>query len=389
MPRLELDRLRKSFGRGRREVVALAEFSLAVEDGERVAVVGPSGCGKTTALRLVAGLERPDAGVVRADGRDWSGVPPQHRGVAMVFQSGALYPHLSVQRNIEFPLAMAGMPGSKVVERTTAVADMLEIEELLDRRPDQLSGGERQRVAIARALVREPSVLLLDEPFASLDPPLRLRLRRELLSLLRRRPCTTIHVTHDHEEALYLGDRVAVVGAGRVHQIGTPAEVRERPADRFVAGFVGAPSMNLMDGRIEPLSDRGLCFVAQGGGASVPSVTGLPAAWGEHLGRQVTLGVRPGELELRCDDASGDHAGPTIRGQVTSVQSIGDVVEIELRLSDADVIAVCASRPEPMGRHPQPGQHAMFRPCRLHLFDATGHQRRLATWTGRNEDLHP
>ena len=227
--------------------VALSSLSLTVEAGELVTVLGPSGSGKSTALRVVAGLEKPDAGVVRIGDRDVSAVEPSARGVAMVFQSFALFPHLSVEDNIAFGLRARGASRDEARARAAAVAGPLGLEGMLSRRPAQLSGGERQRVALARGLAGEPDVLLLDEPLSNLDARLRAEARAEIRRVQEATGVTTLYVTHDQDEALALGHRVAVLAGGELQQVGTPDEVYDRPANRFVASFVGEPPMNLID----------------------------------------------------------------------------------------------------------------------------------------------
>jgi len=229
--------------------VGLADFSLAIEDGELLVVVGPSGCGKSTLLRLLAGLEAPTGGTIRIGGRVVDELAPQDRNVAMVFQDYALYPHLTVRGNLEFPLRMRGLPRAAVRARAEEVAALLEIGPLLERRPRELSGGQRQRVAMGRALVREPSVFLLDEPLSNLDARLRVSVRAEVGELQRRTRTTMLYVTHDQVEAMTLGHRVAVLDRGRLQQVATPAELYERPASAFVAGFIGNPPMSLFPTR--------------------------------------------------------------------------------------------------------------------------------------------
>jgi ABC-type sugar transport system ATPase subunit len=225
--------------------IGLADFSLAIEDGELLVVVGPSGCGKSTLLRLLAGLETPTAGTIRIGGRVVDACTPQERNVAMVFQDYALYPHLTVRGNLEFPLRMRGLPRAEVRARAEQVAALLDLAPLLERRPRQLSGGQRQRVAMGRALVREPSVFLLDEPLSNLDARLRVTVRAEIGELQRRTRTTMLYVTHDQVEAMTLGQRVAVLDRGRLQQVAPPAELYERPASAFVAGFLGNPPMSL------------------------------------------------------------------------------------------------------------------------------------------------
>ncbi len=233
-------------GRAHGKVHAIDGVDLATEEGEYLALLGPSGCGKTTLLRTVAGLEQPTSGTVLIDGHDVTGLPPRARKIAMVFQSYALYPHKTVMANIVFPLRAERMPPDQRVPRARWAAELLGIERLLDRKPRQLSGGERQRVALARALVRQPRVFLLDEPLSNLDAKLRASARDELKRFQQEVGTTTIYVTHDQVEAMGLGDRIAVMYAGTVRQLGRPVEVYDDPADTFVATFIGSPPMNLV-----------------------------------------------------------------------------------------------------------------------------------------------
>jgi multiple sugar transport system ATP-binding protein len=243
MATVETRALTKHFDRGSNAVDAI---DLAVHESEFMVLLGPSGSGKTTLLRLIAGLEQPTSGDILLDGAVVTGLPPRARNMAMVFQSYALYPHLSVFRNIAFPLHAQGMRRSAINQKVNWAAKMFGISALLQRKPRQLSGGERQRVALARAVVREPVVFLLDEPLSNLDAKLRISAREELQQFQRRLQTTTIYVTHDQIEALALGDRIVILDHGTIHQIGTPEDVYERPADTFVATFIGAPPMNLL-----------------------------------------------------------------------------------------------------------------------------------------------
>jgi multiple sugar transport system ATP-binding protein len=242
MAAAEFESVGKRFG----EVAALHDFSLRIADGECVTLLGPSGCGKSTLLRLAAGLDRPTTGAIRIGDRRIDELPPHQRDIAMVFQGYALYPHLTVRNNIEFPLRMRGVSRAERHVQAEQIAGVLDLAALLDRRPAALSGGERQRVALARALVRHPALFLLDEPLSNLDARLRLGVRQFLRELQRRLHVTTLYVTHDQSEAMTLGDRIVVMRAGRIQQIDTPAAVYERPANAFVAAFVGTPPMNLL-----------------------------------------------------------------------------------------------------------------------------------------------
>ncbi|HEY8514620.1 MAG TPA: ABC transporter ATP-binding protein [Candidatus Binatia bacterium] len=292
MARATIEGLEKRFG----DVAVLHAFSLTAEDGELVTVLGPSGCGKSTLLRLIAGLEEPSAGTIALDGRRIDHLPPHERDVAMVFQSYALYPHMTVRANIEFPLRMRGVGRDERRKQAEEVAELLELGALLDRKPGALSGGQRQRVALARALVRRPALFLLDEPLSNLDARLRESVRRYIRDVQRRLGVTTLYVTHDQTEAMTLGDRVVVLERGRVQQCDTPVEVYERPANAFVAGFVGTPPMNLLRARYEDgvltLGDLRLTLDE--------ATRRALARAGE---RELLVGVRP-EAFVACDDAS-------------------------------------------------------------------------------------
>jgi ABC-type sugar transport system ATPase subunit len=244
-----LDQVWKTYPNGH---VAARGVELAIEDGEFMVLVGPSGCGKSTALRMIAGLETPTQGKVLIGDRDVTAVPPQERDIAMVFQSYALYPHMTVRDNLGFGLRMRGTPPARIAERVEVAARALGLEKVLDRKPGQLSGGQRQRVALGRTIVREPMVFLFDEPLSNLDAKLRLETRAELARLHRRLAATMVYVTHDQEEALTLGTRVAVMNEGRVEQVGPPLEVYRRPETMFVATFVGSPAMNLLPAELLP-----------------------------------------------------------------------------------------------------------------------------------------
>src|SRR3712207_4322769 len=243
---LELAGVEKSFGATR----VLHGIDLDVNAGEMIVVVGASGCGKSTLLRIVAGLEGPTAGRVRIGGRDVTALEPAERDVAMVFQNYALYPHMTVERNMAYGLRIRGLPKPEIARRVREAAELLGIEPLLDRRPRQLSGGQRQRVAMGRAIVREPKLFLFDEPLSNLDAKLRVQMRAEIRRLQRRLGVTSLFVTHDQVEAMTLGDRLVVMHQGHAAQVATPMEIFERPADTYVAGFIGSPAMNFLKGRL-------------------------------------------------------------------------------------------------------------------------------------------
>jgi multiple sugar transport system ATP-binding protein len=244
MGKIQLTKVRKSFG----EVDVIPGIDLTIEDGEFVVFVGPSGCGKSTLLRLIAGLEDTTSGVIDIDGKDATNLPPAKRGLAMVFQSYALYPHMTVRKNIAFPLKMAGMDQAEQDKRVARAASVLNLSSYLDRRPGQLSGGQRQRVAIGRAIVREPAAFLFDEPLSNLDAALRVGMRQEISELHQTLKTTMVYVTHDQVEAMTMADKIVVLNAGRIEQVGSPLTLYHEPRNKFVAGFIGSPRMNFIDG---------------------------------------------------------------------------------------------------------------------------------------------
>ena len=244
MGQITLKQVRKSFG----EVDVIPGVDLEINDGEFVVFVGPSGCGKSTLLRLIAGLEDTTSGIIEIDGKDATALPPAKRGLAMVFQSYALYPHMSVKKNIGFPLKMAGMDPAEAEKRIQRAASVLNLTNYLDRKPGQLSGGQRQRVAIGRAIVREPAAFLFDEPLSNLDAALRVGMRQEISELHQSLKTTMVYVTHDQVEAMTMADKIVVLNAGRVEQVGSPLDLYHSPKNLFVAGFIGSPRMNLVAG---------------------------------------------------------------------------------------------------------------------------------------------
>jgi multiple sugar transport system ATP-binding protein len=293
MTDLSLRQVSKSFG----PVEVIHAVDLDVADGEFVVLVGPSGCGKSTLLRIIAGLEKPSSGDIRLGGRRVNEVAAADRGLAMVFQSYALYPHMSVRDNLAFGLENTRTPRAEIAARVAEAARMLRIEELLARKPRQLSGGQRQRVAIGRALVRRPGIFLLDEPLSNLDAELRVAMRAELAALRRRIRGTMIYVTHDQAEAMTLADRIVVLNAGRIEQIGAPLDIFNEPASRFVAGFIGSPRMNFLEAEMRRAAG-GVIEVALAGG----SVLNIPAA-AENISREhrLSLAFRPQEAVLGAE----------------------------------------------------------------------------------------
>src|SRR4051812_10455023 len=290
MASLNLANVQKSFG----PVKILHDISIGLQDGEFLVLVGPSGCGKSTLMNIIAGLEEPTGGTLTLEGLDITRVAPADRNISMVFQSYALYPNMTVAKNIEFPLQMRKVDKAQRMERVRSVSKMLQIEHLLERKPRQLSGGQRQRVAIGRALAREPKLYLFDEPLSNLDAQLRVDMRTEIKKLHQRLKATIVYVTHDQIEAMTLATRIAVMRGGVLQQLGTPHEVYNRPANTFVAGFMGSPRMNLPKVRVER-RDRGITLVAGQGAASVridvpPSPTS--AALQGYVGREVIAGIR-------------------------------------------------------------------------------------------------
>jgi multiple sugar transport system ATP-binding protein len=327
------------------DTAAVDALDLEIDDGEFLVLVGPSGSGKTTALRMLAGLEEVDAGAIYIGDRDVTDLPPKRRDVAMVFQNYALYPYLTVAANIAFPLRIAHVPKAERERRTLEVAQLLGLEDYLERKPGQLSGGQRQRVAMGRAIIREPSVFLMDEPLSNLDAKLRVQMRAEIAAMQARLGTTTVYVTHDQSEAMTLGDRVAVLSEGRLQQCDTPRELYARPANVFVAGFIGSPAMNLC---YVPC-DNGSVWL---GGVSFPVPRDTSCA-------DVVIGLRPESLEL---------AGEGIPAEVEVVEDIGadsyvfaaaDVGKLVARVDSRDA----PERGERIALRPRPDEAHLFDPA--------------------------
>src|SRR3954465_9717350 len=293
------------------DLPAVDALDLDIADGELMVLVGPSGSGKTTALRMLAGLEEVDWGAVMIGGRDVSDDPPKRRDVAMVFQNYALYPYLTVAANIGFPLRMARVPKAQPEARVREGADLLELTPFLERKPGQLSGGQRQRVAMGRAIVREPQVFLMDEPLSNLDAKMRVQTRAQIAEMQNRLAVSTVYVTHDQVEAMTMGDKVAVLADGKLQQYATPPELYDRPANAFVAGFIGSPAMNLLE---LPRSSSGVSL----GGIQIPLTREVTEAAASR--DKLTVGIRPEDWVLESTDAD---AGSVVKAVVDVVEELG------------------------------------------------------------------
>ncbi len=359
---LRIAGIRKVFGKGDKAVEVLKRIDIDVAPGEFLILVGPSGCGKSTLLNIIAGLEEPSEGQVSIGGRDVIGVPPAQRDIAMVFQSYALYPTMSVADNIGFALEMRKVPKAARTQRIREVAAMLQIEPLLDRKPAQLSGGQRQRVAMGRALARDPQLFLFDEPLSNLDAALRVATRIEIAKLKESMPNTTmIYVTHDQVEAMTLADRIVVLKEGHIEQVGTPMDLYKKPGNLFVAQFIGSPAMNILPATIETTGNSTVVSHVGGRKATVPIATPASAK-----GAAVSFGVRPEDLVVSTG------ADYLFEGKVDYVEQLGEVQLIYIDIGRADLPLVTKL----------PGNVEVKRGATLrlsadggdlHIFDADGH----------------
>jgi iron(III) transport system ATP-binding protein len=311
-------------------VTAVDGVSLEVSEGELVTLLGPSGCGKTTALRMIAGFELPTEGRILIDGQDVSRLPPHARNAAMVFQSYAIFPHLTVARNVAFGLEMRALPAGEIASRVRAVLELVELSGLEHRSPEQLSGGQQQRVALARAIVTEPRVLLFDEPLSNLDAKLREQMRVEVRRLQRRLKITSVYVTHDQSEAMALSDRIVVMEAGRVQQVAAPFEIYAHPANRFVADFLGR--VNFLEGRVAALGTSSVTVEVQGRRMEVPWGQPAPPA-----GDAVTLVVRPETISLAADPTGRD---TVFRGSIRRAVYLGATAEYEVDWNGSPLLVV-------------------------------------------------
>ena len=348
MASVEVSNVRKSFG----GLEIIHGVSIRVEDGEFVILVGPSGCGKSTLLRMVAGLESITSGELRIDERVVNDLPPKERDIAMVFQNYALYPQMTVAKNMSFSLELAKRPRSEIADKVNKAADILGLRPLLERYPRQLSGGQRQRVAMGRAIVRDPAVFLFDEPLSNLDAKLRVQMRAEIKALQQRLASTTIYVTHDQIEAMTMADKIVVLHDGVVEQIGAPLELYDSPANLFVAGFIGSPAMNFIKGRLEDGQPPALVTAS---GFRIP----LDAAPRAPAGFEIVMGIRPEHIRL------GEPLA--IPAQVVVVEPTGYETQVIARLDGQEI--VCVFRERFTGR---PGDSIALTFCGgpLHFFDA-------------------
>ena len=341
MANLAINHVTKSFG----NLAVLRDINIAIEDGEFLVLVGPSGCGKSTLLSIIAGLDDHTSGSITIDGNSVDGLEPKERDIAMVFQSYALYPAMTVEQNIGFSLEMSRMPKAERLERVGKVADLLQISHLLKRRPGQLSGGQRQRVAMGRALVREPKIFLFDEPLSNLDAKLRVEMRTEIKKLHQRLGATIVYVTHDQIEAMTMATRIAVMKDGILQQFGTPEDIYDRPQNVFVATFMGSPPMNLLPARVvaNALSLSGADVTLP-----VPASVKTPPA----EGREVLLGLRPEWLSL---SAGGTASGPALNLHVEVIEPTGPDVFVALRAGEREIMARL-----PTGTPVRPGEKTAF-----------------------------
>ncbi|MDR9809957.1 ABC transporter ATP-binding protein [Rhizobium hidalgonense] len=345
MASVTIDEARKHYG----AVPVIHGVSIDIEDGEFVTLVGPSGCGKSTLLRMLAGLEEISDGEIRIGGRVVNDVAPKERDIAMVFQSYALYPHMTVAENMGFALKLQGRNKSTIEKQVREAADILALGPLLDRLPKQLSGGQRQRVAMGRAIVRHPQVFLFDEPLSNLDAKLRVTMRAEIKELHQRLKTTTVYVTHDQIEAMTMADKIVVMRSGGVEQIGKPLELFDRPANTFVASFIGSPAMNLFEGKVS-------------GGSFVLDGTSLPLPPGRQNADAVTYGIRPEHMAIREDG---------VPATIVVVEPTGSETHINARLGNVDISLLLRERVEL-----EPGQQISIAPdlSKVHLFGTGGNR---------------
>ena len=360
MASVSFDHVHKRFGDTR----VVEDFHLTVADGELLVLVGGSGSGKSTILRMLAGLESVTSGTIRIDDRDVTALPSRERDVAMVFQDYALYPHMTVRENLSLGLRLRKIAPGEIERRVQWAGSILELAALLDRKPKQLSGGQRQRVAMGRAMVREPLVFLFDEPLSNLDAGLRANMRIEIGVLQRRLKTTTVYVTHDQVEAMTLGDRIVVLADGRIQQVGPPIELYRAPVNKFVAGFIGTPRMNFIDGQLGQ-DASGATFIAEG--ARVTLERSVSGASGQSSA--VTLGVRPEDLQLSTTGGSEHAASETLRGRVVLVERLGGTSHVHFDVGPHRLMASVSDEHLP---HLDDTIGVRIPSDRVHLFAADG-----------------
>ncbi len=356
MATVTFDHVTKRYG----DVTAVDDLNLQIQDGEFMVLVGPSGCGKTTSLRMIAGLEDITVGTLKIGDRVVNDMPPKDRDIAMVFQSYALYPHMSVYDNLAFGLKLRKIDKKEIDRRVKETADSIQLTTLLQRKPKELSGGQRQRVALGRAIVREPAVFLMDEPLSNLDAKLRVQTRAEIARIHHRLETTIVYVTHDQVEAMTMGQRIAVMSQAKLQQVGIPQDLYDRPNSKFVAGFIGSPAMNFVAVSLEGSGD-GAIF--KGNGIEVPLAPAFREGIGATTGRDFVIGIRPEHLDVV---PTGSDAA-TIRSQADVVEYLGNDELLHIPLAGADLVAVVSSE-----RRVRPGDVVTLHIplAKMHLFDA-------------------
>jgi multiple sugar transport system ATP-binding protein len=354
MATVTFDNVWKKFG----EVVAVNDLNLQINDGEFMVLVGPSGCGKTTSLRMIAGLEEISEGSLSIGDRVVNHVAPKDRDIAMVFQSYALYPHMTVRDNMAFGLKLRKTPKDEIERRVNEAAAMLSCQNLLDRKPRELSGGQRQRVALGRAIVREPAVFLMDEPLSNLDAKLRVQTRAEIARLHQRLGTTTVYVTHDQVEAMTMGERIAVMSEARLQQVGSPQALYDHPDNRFVAGFIGSPSMNFLE---VDVTRNGDAIQLKGDGIDIPLPDRYMAGFSKFKGNKLVAGVRPEHLNVEAPDPNG-----SLSGNADVVEYMGNEELIHLTVGGHEIISLIGSE-----HRVRPGDDLTLKVAldKVHLFD--------------------
>ena len=357
MATVTFEHVNKQYG----DFLAVNDLNLEIGDGEFMVLVGPSGCGKTTSLRMIAGLEEITSGTLRIGDRVVNDVPPKDRDIAMVFQSYALYPHMSVRENLAFGLKLRKTPKAEIERRVNEAAETIQLQKLLDRKPKELSGGQRQRVALGRAIVREPSVFLMDEPLSNLDAKLRVQTRAEIARLHQRLETTMVYVTHDQVEAMTMGTRIAVMNEGLLQQVGTPQKLYDEPINRFVAGFIGSPSMNFVDVTVDGSGDT--ARLVGPGDWALPTPPRLRRIAGDIAGKKLVAGFRPEHLEI--GDAGSESASFQARADV--VEYLGHEELLHVSAANQDIVGIVDSE-----HRVRPGDvlKLTLPLSKLHLFDS-------------------